>query len=117
MTALRRTFAHACTHAATLALLGGCVAPTGPTTAAADGARLLLRVADPAASGPAVARLVSDAAGAPVDHIAASGGGWHAVLVRCTGSACDTAIARLRRSTERPGPIQAVEIDARKRPA
>ena len=118
MTAPRRTIAHACTLAATLAFAGGCgVAGTARTTAAAaDGARLLLRVADPAAGGPAVARMATDAAGAPVDHIAAAGGGWHAVLVRCAGRACDAAIARLRRSAEGPGPIEAVETDARKRP-
>lgn len=118
MTGPRRTFPHACALVASAAIASACGA-VGPETAAAagEGPRLLVRVADRSADGAAVARLAAAAAGAPVEHISASGSGWHAVRLRCAGAACDAALSRLRQSTERPGPIEAVEPDGRKRPA
>ena len=117
MTGHRRTFVHACTLAASAALGGACGAvSSGPSATNGDGPRLLLRVADRTADAATVARIAASAAGLPVEHLSASGGGWHAVRLRCSGAACDAAVARLRQSTERPGPIEAVETDARKRP-
>lgn len=118
MTDLRRTFVRASTLAVSATLVGACAAvtPVDPAARDADNPRLLLKIADRAADGATVARLAATAAGVPAEHLAASGGGWHAVRLRCTGAACDTALARLRQSAERPGPIEAVEADARKRP-
>jgi hypothetical protein len=118
MTGPPRTFPHACALAASALLASACgaVAPDAPA-AEGEGPRLLVRVTDRSADGAAVARLAADAAGAPVEHLSVSGSGWHAVRLRCTGRACDAALARLRQSTQRPGPIEAVEPDGRKRPA
>lgn len=120
MTRTHRTLARAGSLAAAALLAGGCAAVTSSPVDAgvdADGPRLLLRVADPAADGATVARLVRDASGADVATVVASGGRWHAVRLRCAGAACDAALARLRAAAVPGAAIDAVEPDGRRRPA
>ena len=99
---------------ATLAVLAACVAP-GSVGAAPVEARLLVKLvraeADPAAVATEAARL----AGVPVRYGAAAGSAWHALVLQCAdAAACEAAIARLRNA---PSFFQAVELDARRRPA
>jgi hypothetical protein len=75
--------------------------------------RVLVRLARPSSDSAAIARLVSDRAGAPARYLGSSSLSWHALVLPCDGAAeCDALLQRLR--AER-GAIDAVERDERKR--
>lgn len=62
-------------------------------------------------AGEALARHASRIAGLPVRHLAANGGGWHAVVLGCAELAqCDAGLQRLR---AQGADFQAVEPDTR----
>lgn len=62
-------------------------------------------------AGEALAHHASRIAGLPVRHLAANGGGWHAVVLGCAELAqCDAGVQRLR--AQREG-FEVVEPDTR----
>ena len=102
-----------------LALAAACMQPAAPafSAVAATEVKLLLQTT-PEARGQdadAIVRQVAEGAGldkAGVDYGAPSGGGWHAVTLRCADAAiCHDAVARLKADTRH---FKAVEFDAPK---
>ena len=102
-----------------LALVAACLQPAGPAYSAVAAAEVkLLLQTGPDARGQdadAIVRQVAEGAGldkAGVDYGAPSGGGWHAVTLRCADAArCHDAVARLKADTRH---FKAVEFDAPK---
>ena len=97
--------------AGTLAL----VALTACATEPAQEARLLVKLAQPATDGEAIARQAAAIAGTPVAYAAAVSPQWHALRLRCASAReCAAAQQRLR---EQVSVYEVVQRDERRRAA
>ncbi len=74
--------------------------------------RVLVKLAQPSTDSVAIARLVSDRAGAAARYGGSVSLSWHSVVLTCGASDCETLLRRLRAD---PAAFSAVERDERKR--
>jgi hypothetical protein len=88
--------------------LGACAAEPPPPPM-----QVLVKLAQPAADGAAIAAQASAATGRAVRYVASSSEFWHALAVPCTGASdCEAALQQLRADTAH---YAAVQRDERKR--
>lgn len=92
-------------------LLAACAA--APADARGGEMRVLVKATRADADGAAIAALASRSSGAPVRHVAASGGGWHALAIDCRSERdCDAALQRLIADTAN---FESAQKDGRKK--
>ena len=89
--------------------LSACTSVPAPATEM----RVLVQLAQPLADPARIADTAARSSGKPVRYLAASGSGWHALMLSCGDAAgCEGALQRLQADRDR---FLAVQRDERKR--
>ena len=102
---------------ATLIGLVACAAEPAKAPPLPDGLRVMVRLAPDRASGGApderpasIEHRAALSTGIPVKHVAASGGLWHALILRCRPDECASALKRLAADNTWFSEVQADEV-------